>query len=220
MWGRGARAQDSDLAHRGERYEDLGCSDRTLFRERSAADVYASYDILAAAAGRVDEGRLSRSSYAQMEKAMGMNRNPHGLLADHALRPVIDPVATMTWDWVHSYLQDGVFTTEVSEMIRACGPYGVSFEHLRRYLKDDAWRFPAASKAKSSALHRVFDSWRSTVADPNQARPIKLGTQSSCSDERFLRWQVVRRCRRHRIFGLVWHEFIASKHGVVFQTCA
>lgn len=171
-WGAGARAQDSNLAHRGEHYVDLGCSDRTLFRERTGADVYASYDILAAAAGRVADGRLTRAAYAQMEKAMGMNRNPHGLLADHALRGVVDPVATMTWDWVHSYLQDGAFTTEVTEMIRACGPFGVTFDHLKRYLKDDAWRFPAASRAKSSALHRVFDSWRSTAADPNQARPI------------------------------------------------
>ena len=174
----GASAEDCDLAHRRGHYVDLGCSDRTLFRARTSADVYASYDILAAAADRVNDGRLSQSAYAKLEKVMAMNRNPHGLLADETLRRVVDPIATMTWDWVHSYLQDGVFTTEVTQVLRACAPFGVTFEELRRYLKDDAWRFPAASRGKSSALHRVFDSWRSTAADPNQARPREFGRHS------------------------------------------
>lgn len=168
------------MAQRSEGFVELGCSDRTLFRERSGADVYAAYDILAAAASRVSEGRLSRGAYSNLEKALGINRNPQGLLADRALREVVDPVKAFTWDWVHSYLQDGVFTTEVSEVLKACAPFGVTFAQVQVYLKDDSWQFPAASRAKSVALHRVFDSWRSSAADPHQARRMQVS-----SDERF-----------------------------------
>ena len=55
----------------------------------------------------------------------GLNANPHGVLADPVLRPHINPISTLTYDWVHNCLQDGTFTLEASEFLRVCEPHGV-----------------------------------------------------------------------------------------------
>ena len=55
----------------------------------------------------------------------GLNANPHGVLADPELRPHINPISTLTYDWVHNCLQDGTFTLEASEFLRVCERHGV-----------------------------------------------------------------------------------------------
>lgn len=165
--------QDSDLAHRREDYVEITCSDRARFRQRTSAHVFAAYDLLLAASTRAADGQAPRSQLQGLEMSLGMNFNPSGMLADQVLRSVVDPVRAFTYDWVHSYLQDGVFTIEVTELLRACAPFGVTFSALREYLKDQSWCFPSASKAKQAALYRVFDSWRSSAADSSQAGPME-----------------------------------------------
>ena len=127
--------------------------------------------------------------FGLLEKSFGLNFNPHGLLSNEALRGFVDPVRTMTWDWAHSFLQDGAFTTEVILLLKACEPFGETFPTLRDFLKGDRWRFPKATKAKSAGLYRVFDAWRSSSGDANQAMPrkyvsaerLRLGFHERCA---------------------------------------
>lgn len=119
-----------------------------------------------AAHEKVAQGALPRSKLEKLERAHGLNFNPQGLLADVALRGVIDPVATLTYDWVHSALQDGVFTEEASRMLQALGPFGIRQTHLREFFADATWRFPAHARTKASTLYRVFDSHRSPGSEP------------------------------------------------------
>jgi len=181
--------KDSDLAHRRPGYVEIDCSDHHMFRETTAAEVWAKCDALKAGAARVASGEWSRARFGLLEKSFGLNFNPHGLLSNEALRGFVDPVRTMTWAWAHSFLQDGAFTTEVTLLLKACEPLGVTFATLRDFLKDDRWRFPKATKAKSAGLYRVFDAWRSSSGDANQAMPrkyvsaerLRLGFHERCA---------------------------------------
>jgi len=103
---------------------------------------------------------LTQTRFATLEKAHGLNANPSGILAPGPLRRVFDPVATLTHDWVHSALHDGMFSEEINSILKAMEPLGVRPADVRSFFADPAWRFPAASRAKAATLYRVFDSHR------------------------------------------------------------
>ena len=81
--------------------------------------------VLIAGMDRVARREMTRARFESMENMYGLNANPHGVLADPVLRPHINPISTLTYDWVHNCLQDGTFTLEASEFLRACEPHGV-----------------------------------------------------------------------------------------------
>jgi hypothetical protein len=72
----------------------------------------------------------------------------------------------MTWDWVHSALQDGAVTVEIQMLLQACQDHGLTRAVVRGALRNDGWVFPAATRAKSNALHRIFDPYRDVAGDP------------------------------------------------------
>ena len=62
------------------------CSDRTLFREWHSEKVFRASDVLVQAHRRVEAGTLTNTDYEDMEKSMGLNWNPAGILASTTLR--------------------------------------------------------------------------------------------------------------------------------------
>lgn len=83
----------------------------------------------------------------------------------HQVRPHIDPVGAMTWDWVHSCLQDGTITCEIQLLLRDCEEHGLTKDAVRAALKAD-WQFPGATRMKCKDLHRIFDPYREVSGDP------------------------------------------------------
>ena len=81
--------------------------------------------VLIAGKHRAASRDMTRTRFESMEKMYGLNANPHGVIADPVLRLHINPISTLTYDWVHNCLQDGTFTLEASEFLRACEPHGV-----------------------------------------------------------------------------------------------
>lgn len=105
---------------------------------------------------------MTKHRFEQLELVHGLNANEHGVLANKTLRPLFDVVKCTTYDWVHSMLQDGVFTKEAWLFLQAAEPYGVTLEMVRAFLKNPRWRFPKAMESKSLQLHRIFDSYRNS----------------------------------------------------------
>lgn len=150
---------NSDLAHRRPGFHEVDCDDPALFTKRSDEDLAIAWDLLAAAHARVVAGTMTKAAFARIEMMQGITYNPDGLLSDVALRHRIRVVETFTSDWVHDVLQDGVFTTEAWQFIKASG---VRNEQLSSFLADDAWEFPYATRTKARGLYRVFDSFRAS----------------------------------------------------------
>jgi hypothetical protein len=74
-------------------------------------------DMLGAASCRVAAGTMTNAKYLQLSQSLGLNWNQFGLIADLGLRPHVDPIGIMTYDWVHNMLQDGVFSSEAMAFI-------------------------------------------------------------------------------------------------------
>jgi hypothetical protein len=117
-------------------------------------------DTLGDANDRVVAGTLGVGKYKELVQSIGINWNPDGLIADLRLRPHVDPIGVMTYDWVHNMLQDGVFTAEAAAFVKACEPLGISRAAVQTFLKDEAWMFPMFGRGKAKQLHRVFDPHR------------------------------------------------------------
>jgi hypothetical protein len=165
-----ARYKDSDLAGRRDGFVEITCTDTKCFKSWSAAEAARVVDMLGAASTRVSVGTMTKTRFHQLEQTTGLNCNPVGLLADASLRPYVDPIGVMTYDWVHNMLQDGTFTTEAHLLLKSCGQLGVTRADIHGFLKDEGWQFPNFSKGKAKQLHRVFDAHRVSSTEPDKIR--------------------------------------------------
>jgi hypothetical protein len=155
-----ARLQDSDMAGRGDRYVEITCADSALFKSWPAAELFRMVDAIQEMRNQVATGAVPAVRAHELEQMVGLNFCPHGVLATAVLRPLFNPIASSRYDWVHTLLQDGVFTIEAQCYLTACGEFGVTREAVREFLQHPGWCFPAVSKAKAAQLHRVFDPRR------------------------------------------------------------
>jgi hypothetical protein len=156
--------KDSDLAHRRPGFEEITCSDPSKFKAWTAKEVWSAVDVLQGAHARYASGDMRKGQVESLEKMYGLNYNGDGVLADVELRAVLDPVHAFTYDWVHTFLSDGLFSCEAFLMIKACQPLGIQQSHLCAYLKDSKWQFPLAHTSKSKSLYRVFDVYRASAS--------------------------------------------------------
>jgi hypothetical protein len=70
-------------------------------------------------------------------------------------------VQVCTYDWVHTFLQGGVFNTEAEAVLKVAGDQGLLHRRdVQRFLKDGDWRWPRKAAEKNRYLHRIFDERR------------------------------------------------------------
>lgn len=127
-------------------------------------------DMLGEATNRVAAAEMPRARLTELEQLVGINFNPHGLLADRELRAHCDPIGILTYDWVHTMLADGVFTVEVQAFLKSCEPLGILRRDVHDWLKDPGWRFPLFQRDKCKDLHRVFDEHRLSASNPDRLK--------------------------------------------------
>jgi hypothetical protein len=106
------RGQDSDLAHRKPGHVEISCFDANLFRSWSRDQYNEINDMLAEAARRVAAGTMYKTRFNELEQTSGIKYNPEGIGLDVVLRPLVSPIDTFAYDWVHTLFQDGVMTLE------------------------------------------------------------------------------------------------------------
>ena len=56
---------------------------------------------------RVSDGLLSKTRFEELQLACGLNYNASGLLASARLMSHCSLIGSVTYDWVHTALQDG-----------------------------------------------------------------------------------------------------------------
>lgn len=84
------------------------CGDTTKFDLATDEDIWRMYDNLKAMVGVVNKG-----DFELLERASGMNYNPHGILHDEELRKYVLPASSTRLDPMHCLVANGVCTTEV-----------------------------------------------------------------------------------------------------------
>ena len=85
-------------------------------------------------------------------------------------RPHVDPVRVTTYDWVHTFLQNGIFNCEAEAMLSVASEHGCTRQALQEFLRDGAWRFSRAAAVKHKQLHRIFDERRRSKTEPDKIK--------------------------------------------------
>jgi hypothetical protein len=129
-----------------------------------------SVDLLRAASERVAAGTMPKARLTEISLACGLHDNPAGLLSSDRLRGHVNIMSTVTYDWMHAWLQDGVMNDEISALLVAAQPHGYNKRDLEHWLADKAWNFPAMHTNKSVALHRIFSERRESATDPQKVK--------------------------------------------------
>ena len=133
---------------------DASCSDPTLFHEATDESIWKTWDNLAA-----KQGTLTKTAFAELEKASGFTYHPDALLSDKRLRRYVTPASAYTMDWLHNFLANGTASVEITLFLGACKrQLGIAYEHLDKLVGAD-WAYPA-----SRSQHKVDASF-SAAAD-------------------------------------------------------
>ena len=149
--------KNSDLAWRAPGFVEVTCCDPRLLHKTTPEEFKNSCDLVAAAHASRRANQISRVMFDNIEKTEGMNYVPGGLAYDSRLRG-LGFFETITVDWVHTWLQDGVFTVEATLIVRAHGAASTP-ERLRTFLQLP-WNFPKDMGSKGKLLWRVFSKHR------------------------------------------------------------
>ena len=143
-------AMRSNLQH--NRLIHPSCSDPSKFQIIKDTDVWETFDKL-----KADHNRLRHGAFAILERASGLNYEPHGLLADMQLRDYVAPISVTTMDWFHNFLVNGIVNVEIANFLHRCRTQlGVTYKHLNTFCTAD-WRFPT-----NQQTHKVTDLFTSS----------------------------------------------------------
>ena len=147
----------SDLIGRGAAaLVEISCTDANQFVNCSDADVWRVYDRLVAL-----DAHATRTEMDRQLKAAGVNLNANGIIADVGLRGYVGPVSSLTYDWQHTYLSNGVASQEMFEFLSSCKKHGIHsmYSVLETFCKAD-WTWPQQLKSSGKSIANVFNKVR------------------------------------------------------------
>lgn len=143
-------------------FVDITCHSLASMHAFTVQGLEDAADLVRDAHGRWQRNALTKRMYENIEMANGLNYNPYGLLWDLTLRPHVRVADIITFDWVHSALQDGSLAIDMFLFIDACvRKLGTRWEDLELYMHT-RWEFPHMLQHRGRALHRIFSEWRTS----------------------------------------------------------
>ena len=103
-------------------------------------------------------GDMTATEFGELQQGLGFKPNPEGLLTDDELNACLDYGEMIRTDWMHDYLQQGVFSKEANAFLEAGQRVGVPLSSWRDFIRAD-WKFPHFRGSKAS-LHQIFSEFR------------------------------------------------------------
>ena len=120
-------------------------TDTSKFKLRSNENVWCAHDLLAS-----KEPEISKGDFSRLEQSLGLNYNPHGVIANRSL-----PLASMLmYDWMHVYLVTGLFHAELGLLLPRLYLAGFSAESIYEWLQGFHW--PHNLKGRRSETMQCF----------------------------------------------------------------
>ena len=107
----------------------LDCSDPRMFRKRSSDELDAVVASLV-----VESARMSKTAFAKLETAVGINYCPNGILFDRTLQGVYSPVDHTLVDWMHTMCSDGVGNTGIWTVMQFLQTAGYARSDVREFV--------------------------------------------------------------------------------------
>ena len=80
------------------------------------------------------KGILRPGAFDKLEKSVGINYRPDGLLCDPAFAS-LTPITSTLYDWMHCYVVGGVFNVEVGHLMNCLAANGVSNRDVQSFFE-------------------------------------------------------------------------------------
>ena len=119
-------------------------TDVLRFRARSDDDLWSAH-----AALQARHGSIAAAAFEQMEKSLGVNFNPHGVLAARSL-PL---VSTWMFDWLHIYCVTGLFNLELGLLLPVIYAAGYSHTALHQFMAALRWPQHLTTRRQEALRH-------------------------------------------------------------------
>ena len=130
--------------------------DIARFQFCSNDDIWYKSDVLE---GMATSAHFTKAAVEEKATSVGLNVNPHGLLQDRELRPLVRPMDCNTHDSTHIFFSDGLCNTEVDLLLPKLAAHGITFAVLRAYVSAD-FRRPRMYTQNGVNLAKVFSESR------------------------------------------------------------
>lgn len=102
-------------------YVDVTCHDARRFRQWPDAELDTAILLLQETERRAVAGSITKGRAEEIRQACGLHYTGRGLLSSRILRANCSLLGIVTYDWVHTLLQDGVFVLEAALVLEGCG---------------------------------------------------------------------------------------------------
>ena len=151
----------SQLAAADGEYVEITCCDPAKFRPWGEQDFREAIDLILEAQARRAGGRMTVAALENIERTFGFRPTADGLLASATLRSRVAFQDVVRYDWVHTFLQDGILTGEAWLLIRAAESIGVSSQADVSVFLQEGWTVPLSRRKRGRCLWRIFDRYGS-----------------------------------------------------------
>jgi len=141
------------------RYHEITCVEPTSFKLWSATELHNAIDVLLLGKAQADAKAMPKVRYQEMVKAIGFHPTPHGLLADRNLRTMVPIVQALLYDWVHTFLSDGVVTNAAWSLLKQACDIEVTTQRAFHEFLSLPWCFSKRRGHRGRNLARLFNDY-------------------------------------------------------------
>jgi len=149
---------------------EISCMEPNKFVLMSDNDVWAKVDLL-----RAKKGKIAVGKFLNLERSLGFNDNPFGLLQEIDLRGIVSPTGSFTLDWVHIYLNNGIGGSELWCVLERLDLIDVKYDTFAEECL--RWRWPGKIEEKG-----YTGASAAAVFSTKRAESNKHGWKSSASE--------------------------------------
>ena len=148
----------SGRAVHDDTYVEIGCCEPGRFRVWPEGELRAAIDAIIVCRESVALGTIPKARLETMQQAFGFTSTRDGILASAELRALVSWQSVARYDWVHTFLCDGVLTGDAWGLIEAAGAAGLATQaDLCVFLKQK-WLTPYHRMHNGRTLHRIFNA--------------------------------------------------------------
>ena len=97
---------------------------------------------------------MAPTLFGLLEKSVGLNFEPNGMLGCMELRGIALPVSVTQYDWMHIYLVNGIWNLECGHLLAELNNAGIQTSEIHLFLNSLIW--PIAYSSKGCSGKDVF----------------------------------------------------------------
>lgn len=177
--------KNSNRACHVDGYHEMTCVDPKAFKILSAVELHKAIDVLLLARAKAAALEIPKVRYNEMVMAFGFHPTPNGLLADRELRATVPVVQAFRYDWVHTFLSDGLVTCAAWALVKKACELELATQNDLNIFLSLPWKFSKRREHHGRQLKRIFDEYGS-------AANAKADTIKSSSSEMLSLYSLLR----------------------------